>query len=400
MKKIYLIIFINSLIISLSASELQIYFLDVAQGDATLIMGENGKTLLIDAGNNGKGNSVIVPFLDSVGISHLDYIIATHYHADHIGGIDEVILAGIEVDTVYDRGSGYTTQTYFDYIDAIGTRRNTITEGKIINLGDSCSIQCVVVNGKICNGDSVYVSNDENAHSIGLLIDHNNFEAFIGGDLTGGGLGTPDVESAIAHIVGDIETYRVNHHGSATSTNQLFLDTILPEVAIISTGNNTYGHPAQEVLDRLENCGETQRIYQTEAGDGGWTHKCAIVDGHISLVTDGLHHFSVNEDIYYIQVSCDETDETYECITSYPNPFSEETTIEYFTTKSLRDIELNIYNVKGQIVKNIHLIPTITNIYIGEWDGTDKNGYEVGTGIYFYTIGNKERVVGKIIRYH
>jgi len=393
MKKVFIVVIFLLSFAYASGSELQIYFLDVGQGDATCIIGENGKTLLIDAGNNGKGDSVIVPFLDSVGITHLDYIIATHYHADHIGGIDEVIYSGIEVDTVYDRGSSYTTQTYFDYIDAIGTRRNTITEGKIINLGDSCYIQCVVVNGKLCNVDSVYVSNDENAHSIGLLIEYNDFDFFISGDLTGGGLGTPDVESAIAPIIGDIEVYQINHHGSATSTNQIFIDTLRPEIAIISTGNNSYGHPTQVVLDRLQSCEETQMIYQTESGNGGWTPKCNIVNGHISVFTDGSTYFTVNGSTYYLdEVHCDEPiliSDGY--LFNSPNPFNPSTTISFSLARDVKNAKIEIYNIKGQKIKtlecNNHVIAKSTqSIYSITWDGTDENNKPAPSGIYFYQL--------------
>ncbi len=379
-KKLFIVlIFLLSFTYALD-SDLQIYFLDVGQGDATLIIGENDKTILIDAGNNGKGNTVVIPFLDSLEITHLDYIIATHYHADHIGGIDEVILSGIETDTVFDRGDSYNTQTYFDYVDAIGSHRKTITTGKMINLGDNCYAQCIVVNGKICNGDSVYVTNDENAHCIGLLVEYNEFEAFIAGDLTGGGIGTPDVESAIASIVGNIEVYQVNHHGSTTSTNQIFVDSLRPEIAIVSVGENSYGHPTQIVLDRLQACEETQMIYQTESGNGGYTPKCNIVNGHISVFTNGLTYFNVNGSIYYLdEFHRDEPvgiSDGY--LINYPNPFSNSTTIEYAIKGKLKaePIEIRIYNIEGQLVDTIE-----ARYGTAGWDASS-----LPSGFYFYQL--------------
>lgn len=109
---------------------LYIHCLDVGQGDATLIVSPTGGTLLVDAGKNGRGTDKILPFLNNLNITSLDYIIATHYHADHIGGIDEVV-DGLNIDSVgvvYDRGWSYTTNTYYDYADAVDSKRVAIQD--------------------------------------------------------------------------------------------------------------------------------------------------------------------------------------------------------------------------------------------------------------------------------
>ncbi len=83
-----------------------IHCLDVGQGDATLIVSPTGQTMLVDAGNNGMGEDKVLPLLDNLNITSLDYIIATHYHADHVGGIDEVVdsLSIDSIGVIYDRG--------------------------------------------------------------------------------------------------------------------------------------------------------------------------------------------------------------------------------------------------------------------------------------------------------
>lgn len=267
-----------------SAQQVRIVHIDVGQGDATLIVGPT-KTLLFDGGLTGSG-SEIRAVLDSLSITSLDYFVAGHYHADHIGGIDELINGGIPINIAsYDRGGSYSSQTFTGYVNAVGARRTTISLNQQIDLGGGCILTSVAVNG-VTNHGNVSMTG-ENDRSVALVLRYGTFDYFIASDLSGGGSSTADVESVIASDIGDVDVLHVGHHGSTTSTNQTLVDTLKPEQAVISCGDgNSYGHPTQTVLDRLAAAAGMQTIWQTEGGNGG-THAKVKVGGNITFLTNG-----------------------------------------------------------------------------------------------------------------
>ena len=170
--------------------------------------------------------------------------------------------------------------------------RRTITPGTIIDLGAGVTAECVAVNGQIKGAGSVPItgsSHFENAASIGLHVRYGSFDFFVGGDITGGGTGSPDVEGALARVAGDMDVVQVNHNGSNTSTHYPLLHGLSPEVSLISCGaDNPYGHPHYEVLDRLNSLPITAAIYQTTEGcrkpGGIW------VKGTIRIRVSGSHY--------------------------------------------------------------------------------------------------------------
>ena len=259
---------------------LYILCLDVGQGDATLIISPTGQTMLVDAGNNGKGVDEVLPFLNNLNIASLDYIVATHYHADHVGGIDEVVdsLSIDSIGVVYDRGWSYTTNTYYDYADAVASKRVAIEDSQVIDLGGGVEVTCAAVNG---NGvlDTPFTDppHSENDLCVALKLRYQSFEFFVAGDLSGETKGDyTDIETSVASEVGGIEVLRVNHHGSKYSSNEYFLDSLQPEVAIISVGENPYGHPHQETLETLENY--DIKVLRTD------------IDGDIEIISNGLSY--------------------------------------------------------------------------------------------------------------
>lgn len=251
---------------------LRIIAIDIGQGDSTLIIGPgpSGKTILIDGGPVGAGVSAILPTLSSLGVTHLDWIIATHYDADHIGGLPEVLKDLIPLRGILDRGDNTdkSTPIYRSYLlAAAGLRRQTIP-GMKIELGNNASLEVIVVNGRYADGRTVFLNPDEeNESCIGTLIQYGDFTYFTAGDLTGGGspggYETKDMETIAGDILGDINVLHIGHHGSDSSTNETFLTETKPEAAIISVGkNNDYGHPKPTVLKRLNDSSTT--IYRTD----------------------------------------------------------------------------------------------------------------------------------------
>lgn len=291
---------------------LKIYCIDVNQGSSTLIISPTNKYVLIDAGDSifsyNYGDTVIA-FLRNLGITHLDYMIATHYHTDHIGGFPKVIYGlsyALNNDSIYekcyDRGDSNnpTNVWYTKYITATGSKRCIIGLGDTLQLGAGAFMVCVVRNGKIVNGDSVLSNTGENYRSIGFVLKYGLFEFFIGGDLVGKNVsGERDVETKVAPIIRNVDVYVANHHGSGNSSNQTFLDSLRPEVAIISQGTAN-GHPHQEALDRL--AAHNAYIYQMNDNPDGGT----IPSGHgrilntTAVITVDNIKYIVNGDTYPI----------------------------------------------------------------------------------------------------
>ena len=237
------------------AADLKIAFVDVGQGDATVIIAPSGCAAVIDGGPTGTGANVKA-YLQSQGVTQIDFGIATHYHADHIGGLDEVAQGtdGIPFSVMYDRGSSYSSTAYTQYANQFAGIRSTARRGQTFSLCNEVSFEVVSVNG---NGAPI---KGENGASVGVKISYGAFDALVAGDLVGT---TPAIEPTLVGRVGEVEVYKVHHHGSKYSSIDTFLAEILPTVSVIEVGaGNTYGHPTPEAIARLQAVGST--IYQTE----------------------------------------------------------------------------------------------------------------------------------------
>lgn len=288
----------------------EIHFIDTGQSDATLLISPTGQTFLFDGGDNGDGNNDVVPLLNSLGISQLDYVGVSHYHADHLGGLDEVWNAGITATTALDRGFNNTpgTQSYSDYASRYSSVRQMVTPGQVINLGGGVTLTCIVREGSLMGGGSVNISSSsqwENSASVGWLVEYGDFDMWMGGDLTGGGNGTTNVESSVAPLVGDVDVYQVNHHGSRTSSNSTWINTLKPEFSIVPCGSsNPYGYPKQEVLDRINTTSQVRPVWCTTDGVG--TEGFVDAGGNIHLETDGDSYTVTAEDGTAFTLSVDE----------------------------------------------------------------------------------------------
>ena len=308
----FVLLFTALLSWAVAAEELSIYCIDVGQGDATLVVGPDGTTLLIDGGNTGCGHDEVKSLLVSLGIGSLDFMVASHYHADHIGGLDEVVAEGYLPGVAYDRGTwGGTpgTYAYQDYSAAVSAVRFAIDPGDVIALGDGATATCVVVNGSLWGGGYVDIAGSsqfENAASVGLLIEYGAFDYLTMGDLTGGGYSTPDVELPVGNLVGDVDVHHASHHGSSTSTLPAFVQTITPDMAVISSGeNNGYGHPTVETLFNLNSPAAAIPVLQTTSGAGA----VGGVDmaGTIEIRTDGTNYTVLSGGAVFVELLVDES---------------------------------------------------------------------------------------------
>lgn len=240
--------------------QLVAHFIDVGQGDAILIQTPT-KNILIDAGEQG---NTVVNYLESKGVTHLDLVIGTHPHSDHIGGLVNV-LQSIPVDEVIDPGVVHTTKTFEDYLTLIDQKDITFTEGRAgmsRDLGGGASM-------KVLHPSSPS-SSDLNNASVVVRVTFGKTSFMLTGDAES------ESESQILSrgYALNSTVLKVGHHGSRTSTSSAFLSAVNPSVAVIMCGTgNSYGHPHEETLAKLANAGVD--IYRTD------------VQGTIVITTDG-----------------------------------------------------------------------------------------------------------------
>jgi len=231
----------------------ELHFIDVGQGDAILIT-TPGKTILVDAGDR---NSNTGRYLLEKEIEGIDIVIATHPHADHIGGLIE-IFETFDVSEVIDPGVSHTTITYDDYINAIEENDILLTVGKKgmeRNLGEDSYLKILHPPDPIPDYTSSYLNNI----SIVAKVTFDEVSVLLTGDIE------KEAESDLLSDPGDLPAniLKVAHHGSASSSTMDFLQEVEPEISIIMCGeDNQYGHPHDETLNRLEEVGT--EIYRTD----------------------------------------------------------------------------------------------------------------------------------------
>ncbi|MFD3158017.1 ComEC/Rec2 family competence protein [Haloimpatiens sp. FM7330] len=230
--------------------ELKVHYIDVGQADSILVQ-QKGFNMLIDAGNNDDSD-LVVSYLKKKGVKKLDYIIGTHPHEDHIGGLDAAIK-NFDVGTIYMPKVTSTTRTYRDVITAIKSKGKKITTPKVgsnFKLGDAV---CTIV----APNSPEY--KDVNNYSIVMKLKFGNNSFIFTGD-------AEDIsEDEILRTQLDIsaDVLKVGHHGSSSSTTDAFLAKVNPKYAVISCGkDNDYGHPHKPTMDKLKS--KNIHVYRTD----------------------------------------------------------------------------------------------------------------------------------------
>ncbi|KXZ40105.1 Metal-dependent hydrolase, beta-lactamase superfamily II [Alkalithermobacter thermoalcaliphilus JW-YL-7 = DSM 7308] len=223
-------------------SILSVHFIDVGQGDCTLIITPDKKTMLIDAGDNNSGKTVY-NYLKKHNINKIDILIGTHPDADHIGGLD-YIIHNFEIGDFYMPKKSHTTKTFKDVLLAAKSKGLKIKEAKYgidFYLGDH-------VYFKMLNPSREYTNNN-NLYSVVLKATYKDKSFLFTGDA--------EIENEIDMIKSGenlkSNVLKLGHHGSSSSTSEQFLLSVLPDVAVVSCKyKNQYSHPHKEVLDLLK----------------------------------------------------------------------------------------------------------------------------------------------------
>lgn len=240
---------------SSSSQPLTVSFLNVGQADCTVIQYGNS-AMIIDAGGNSGATSLVTK-LKNMNISKFDVVVGTHPHEDHIGGLDAVIN-NFNIGTIYMPKVSHNTKTFEDVLLAIKNKGLTVTTpvpGASFTLGGD--VQCTIL---APNSQSY---SELNSYSIVLKVTFNG-KAFL---FTGDAEVDSEREMLAKGYDLKAEVLKVGHHGSTSSTSTEFLKAASPEYAVIFVGvNNTYGHPHQETLDKLNAAGV--KIYRTDLSGG------------------------------------------------------------------------------------------------------------------------------------
>ena len=250
MKKLFSILLAVTLMFSIvlpaneaaaSTKQLEVHFIDVGQGDATLIKATNGKTMLIDGCPSSSGKK-LVAYLKAKGVKKLDYVVATHPDADHIGGLVNVVNS-FKIGTFLNSGKSHTSATYKKLLTLVDQKNITYKVPALLQkftLDKNETVQVLHVNAK---------AKDNNDASLVLrLVDNKQTFLFMGD------VGTDIENKLISKYQMKANVLKVGHHGSDTSSSAKFISKVKPNTAILSYGkSNSYGHPHSAVTKRLAN---------------------------------------------------------------------------------------------------------------------------------------------------
>ena len=262
-KPIIAIIILLILVVNLIPKNLKIHFIDVGQGDSTLIVTPQNKTILIDGGGSSSefdvGKNTLVPYILDRGFTQIDIIIISHFDQDHVGGI-MTVLQELKVKKVYISKQVEKSENYEKFLDIVSNKKIKVYE---VVSGNKIHIEKNLYIDILWPTNNQITTNILNNNAIVCNLHYKNFSMLF----------TEDIEK-IAEIE-ILEKYsrttqflkanilKVGHHGSKSSSISEFLNTVKPQIAVIGVGkNNKFGHPNSEVLQRLENI--NSKIFRTD----------------------------------------------------------------------------------------------------------------------------------------
>jgi len=252
------------LLASATAGTLSIDMLDVGQGDSVLLTTSRGAHILVDAGTSRAG---VADTLERMGVERIDVLIGSHPHADHIGGL-ATIIERFPVGAYYHSGDAHTTRTYRNLEEVIRAKKiehKVAKAGQKFDLGDGAVMKVLWPGTMRLEG----TRSDLNSNSVVLRIENENDCILLMGDAE-----EPTEHAILRHHKEPCGLLKVAHHGSNHSSSQQFLNTIQPQIALISSGaGNRYRHPGDQTLRKLHRM-DTE-VYRTD------------LTGHITVLSTG-----------------------------------------------------------------------------------------------------------------
>ncbi len=226
-----------------SGEDLQVHYIDVGQGDSIFIEFPNNEVMLIDGGEREKGN-IVADYIKNEGYDKINYVIATHPHSDHIGGLIEVIDT-FEIGNIYMPKVSHTTKTYEDLLLTIQNNGLKIKEAKPSVIFENEDLKL-----SFLTPDKIYDNLNDNSAVVKLEYGNNSF--LFMGDL--------ENEEKINH---DVDVVKIGHHGSDTSSSEQFVKNSNALYGIISVGeDNKYNHPSKDVINLWESYGT--KVFRTD----------------------------------------------------------------------------------------------------------------------------------------
>ncbi|MFT4516263.1 MAG: beta-lactamase superfamily II metal-dependent hydrolase [Planctomycetota bacterium] len=287
---------------------LTIVMVDVGQGDGIVVRAPDGQVHAFDAGPESQGLASMVPMINSLQPTSYGYTVLSHFHTDHQGGLDD-LLNMFAFQVALDRGDANraSNSSINSYLAAAGGRRQLVSVGATYQLGGGATMTCICANGSVMGGAFVNPAQaqEENARSLVMRLDYGDFSMWIGGDLTGGGNSTADVEGPASIACGDVDVYKLNHHGSNTSTSINLIANLDPELAVVSCGTgNGFGHPTTTITNRINQAVASRALLSTTTGSRNTIG--FGVSGDLRIDTDGYRYRATAENGDFLDFYCDE----------------------------------------------------------------------------------------------